>query len=31
MAYKINFQAMEGLVNGQWQRIKPDPSACARA
>ena len=23
MAYKINFQPMEGLVNGQWQRLRP--------
>jgi arginine-tRNA-protein transferase len=24
MAYKINFQPMEGLVNGQWQRLRPE-------
>jgi arginine-tRNA-protein transferase len=22
MAYKINFQPMEGLLNGQWQRLR---------
>jgi arginine-tRNA-protein transferase len=30
MAYKINFQPMEGLINGQWQRLKPYSSALAR-
>ena len=31
MAYKINFQPMEGLINGQWQRLKPvrHAPACA--
>jgi arginine-tRNA-protein transferase len=29
MAYKINFQPMEGLINGQWQRLKPDGSGPA--
>jgi arginine-tRNA-protein transferase len=26
-AYKINCQPMEGLVNGQWQRLRPHSSA----
>ena len=29
MAYKINFQPMEGLINGQWQRLKSDASGPA--
>ena len=31
MAYKINFQPMEGLVNGQWQRLRPESALKRRA
>jgi arginine-tRNA-protein transferase len=27
MAYKINFQPMEGLINGQWQPLRLHASA----
>jgi leucyl-tRNA---protein transferase len=27
MAYKINFQPIEGLINGQWQQLRPHASA----
>jgi len=26
MAYKINFQPLEGLIDGQWRRLAPDAS-----
>src|SRR5258706_9761335 len=26
MAYKINFQPLEGLIDGQWLRVAPEPS-----
>jgi len=26
MTYKVNFQPIEGLVNGQWERLAPQPS-----
>ena len=27
MAYKINFQALEGLIDGQWRRLPRDASS----
>jgi arginyl-tRNA--protein-N-Asp/Glu arginylyltransferase len=27
MAYKINFQPLEGLIEGRWQRLPRDAAA----
>jgi arginyl-tRNA--protein-N-Asp/Glu arginylyltransferase len=27
MAYKINFQPLEGLIDGQWRRLPRDASS----
>jgi arginyl-tRNA--protein-N-Asp/Glu arginylyltransferase len=27
MAYKVNFQPIEGLLNGQWQRLERSDEA----
>jgi arginyl-tRNA--protein-N-Asp/Glu arginylyltransferase len=26
MAYKVNFQPLEGLIDGQWRRLPRDAS-----